>query len=78
MAGAQAMLAVCRHKKALTQNAFRPFHKPKRIKKEKNQTKHVRDDGNWLQAGVPSLHLCHSNRPWARVLKDIVHPNGVL
>ena len=78
MEGAQAMLAVCRHKKALKQNAFKLFHKPKSIKKKKYQTKHVRDDGDWLQAGVPSLHLCHSNRPWARVLKDIVHPSGVL
>lgn len=78
MNGAQAMLAVCRHKKVLKQNAFKPFQKPNKIKKKKYRTKHVRDDGNWLQAGVPSLHLCHSNRPWANVLKDIIHPNGVL
>ena len=78
MEGAQAMLAVCRHKKALKQNAFEPFYKPKRIQKKDCRTKYVLDDGDWLQAGVPSLHLCHSNRPWARVLKDIVHPNGVL
>jgi len=76
--GAQAMLAVCRHKKALKQNAFKPFQKVKRIEKKKYQTKLVRDDGNWLKAGVPSLHLCHSNRPWAKVLKDIIHPEGVL
>ena len=42
------------------------------------RTKYVRDDGDWLQAGVPSLHLCHSNRPWARVLQNIIHPQGVL
>ena len=78
MKGAQAMLAVCRHKKALKQNAFKPFQKAKRVEKKKYQIKLVRDDGNWLQAGVPSLHLSHSNRPWARVLKDIIHPEGVL
>ena len=76
--GAKAMLAVCRHKKALKQNAFKPFQKPERIEKKKYRTKHIRNDGDWLQAGVPSLHLCHSNRPWARVLKNIIHPQGVL
>lgn len=77
MDGAKAMLAVCRHKSALKQNAFKPFQKQKRFEKKKYRTKHVRDDGEWVQAGVPSLHLCHSNRPWARVLKNIIHPHGV-
>jgi hypothetical protein len=78
MKGAQAMLAVCRHKKALKQNAFKPFKKAKKIEKTEYQTILIQDDGNWLQAGVPSLHLCHSYRPWARVLKEIIHPDGVL
>jgi hypothetical protein len=78
MEGAQAMLAVCRHKTILKQNAFKPFQKLEKVEKKKYRTKHVRDDSDWLQAGVPSLHLCHSNRPWAKVLKDIIHPEGVL
>ncbi len=76
--GAKAMLAVCRHKNALKQNAFKPFQKLEKGEKKKYRTKYVRDDGDWLQAGVPSLHLCHSNRPWARVLKNFIHPQGVL
>ena len=76
--GAKAMLAVCRHKEALKQNAFKPFQKLEKVEKKKYRTKHIRNDGDWLQAGVPSLHLCHSNRPWARVLKNIIHPQGVL
>jgi hypothetical protein len=51
---------------------------PEKIERKKNLTKHVRDDGDWLQAGVPSLHECHANRPWAKVLKHIIHPKGVL
>lgn len=76
--GAKAMLAICRHKRILMQNAFKPFHKPEKFEKKKYRTKIVRDDGDWLQAGVPSIHLCHSDRPWARVLKNIIHPQGVL
>ena len=76
--GAKAMLAICRHKRDLKQNAFKPFQKSEKVEKKKYRTKHVRYDGEWLQAGVPSLHLCHSNRPWARVLKNIIHPQGVL
>lgn len=75
--GAKAMLAVCRHKKALKHNAFIPFQKPEKIENKKYRTKYVRDDGDWLQAGVPSLHKCHANRPWAMALKYIVHPKGV-
>ena len=76
--GAKAMLAVCQHKKALKKNAFTPFSMSERIVKSEKGTKSVRDDGEWLQAGVPSLHLCHSNRPWARALYNIIHPEGVL
>jgi hypothetical protein len=76
--GAKAMLAVCRHKKTLMLNAFLPFKMPEKSEKHKNRTKAARDDGEWLQASVPSLHMCHSNRPWARILNDIIHPQGVL
>ena len=76
--GAKAMLAVCRHKKELKQNAFKPFRKPEIIEIKKYRTKRIKDDSDWLQAGVPSLHLCHSNRPWARVLNNIIHPQEVL
>ena len=76
--GAKAMLAICRHKRDLKQNAFKPFQKPEKVEEKKYYKKHVRDDGDWLQAGVPSLHQCHSNRPWAKVLNNIIHPQGVL
>ncbi|MEA3327222.1 MAG: hypothetical protein U9R53_07920 [Chloroflexota bacterium] len=78
MDGAKAMLAVCRYKTALKQNAFKPFQKPEIITKKKYPTKHVRDDGDWIQAKVPALQLCHLNRPWVRVLRDRIHPKGVL
>lgn len=78
MDGAKAMLAVCRHKKDLMQNAFKPFQKPGKAEKKKYRTKHVLGNGEWLQAGVPSLYLCHSNRPWAKVMKNIIHPHGVI
>lgn len=78
MDGAMAMLAVCSHKTALKQNAFEPFRKPEKSAEKKYHSKTKRNDGEWLQANVPALHLCHSNRPWARVLKEIIHPKGVL
>ena len=76
--GAKAMLAVCRHQKELRQNAFEPFCKPEEKPKRKYRKNPVRDDGEWLQAGVPAFHLCHSNRPWAIWLKEKIHPEGVL
>jgi len=77
--GAKAMIAVCRHQKELRQNAFKPFSQPEEEPKRKYQTKSpTRDDGEWLQAGVPALHLCHANRPWAVWLKEKTHPEGVL
>jgi len=78
MDGAKAMLAVCRHKAELKQNAFELFLKTEKSLKKIYPTKSVRDDGDWLQANVPALHLCHSNRPWAKVLKNIIHPQEVL
>jgi hypothetical protein len=78
MDGAKAMLAVCRHKSALKQNAFKPFHKPEKSEKNKYRRKHVRYDGEWAQAGVPALHLGHANRPWVIWLKEKIHPDGVL
>ena len=78
MDGAKAMLAVCRHKSALKQNAFKPFQKPEKSEKNKYRRKHVRYDGEWVQAGVPALYLGHANRPWAVWLKEKIHPDGVL
>ncbi len=71
------MLAVCRHKTELKQNAFKPFLKPQKNVKVKHIKTNVPNDGDWLQANVPALHLCHSNRPWAKVLRDKIHPQGV-
>jgi len=78
MDGAKAMLAVCRHKNELKHNAFKPFSIPKEEPKRKYRSKPIWDDGDWLQAGVPALHLCHSNRPWAIWLKRKIHYVGVI
>lgn len=78
LAGANAMLAVCARREELKQEAFRPFKKVEVNRVKKPLRKKVREDGDWLQAGVPALHLCHSNRPWAMILKDRIHPDGVL
>ncbi|MDI9566292.1 MAG: ISLre2 family transposase [Brevefilum fermentans] len=76
--GVKAMLAVCRHKEELRQGAFMPFMKSSEsIPQKKVHLKKI-DYGEWLQADVPALHLCHSGRPWVKVLQDIVHPKGVL
>ena len=76
--GVKAMLEVCRHKEELRQGAFKTFlkssdsHRPKKARQKKV------DYGEWMQAVVPAIRLCHSGRPWAKVLKGIVHPKGVL
>jgi hypothetical protein len=75
--GAKAMLAVCRHKDKLKQRAFKPFEKSP-AKKHRKDKKAKYDKGEWLQAGVPSLYSSHQNRPWARILRDRIHPSGVL
>ena len=76
--GAKAMLAVCRHKQELKQNAFKPFLKQRKALNVKHIIKtNVPNEGDWLQANVPALHLCHSNRPWAKVLREKIHPHGV-
>lgn len=76
--GLKAMLAVCRHKEELRQGAFKPFIEKSAANQPKKAQKKVVDYGEWLQVDVPAIHLCHSGRPWAKVLKDIVHPKGVL
>ena len=75
--GAKAMLAVCRNQNKLKQGAFIPFEKhlvgkPRKVEMRKQ------DNGDWLQAGVPSLYSSHKNRPWARILRERIHPSGVL
>jgi hypothetical protein len=69
------MLAVCRHKDKMKQGAFKPFEKPP---VEKLRKANKDDNSEWLQAGVPSLYSCHKNRPWAKILRDRIHPSGVL
>jgi hypothetical protein len=78
MDGANAMLAVCRYKNDLKQNAFKPFQKSDKSERKKYRRKQIQHDGEWLQASVPSLYQCHANRPWAKVLKNMIHPQGVL
>ena len=77
LVGAKAMLAVCRHQNKLKQGAFQPFEKHLAAKPLKVENK-KHDNGDWLQAGVPSLHSAHKNRPWARILRERIHPSGVL
>lgn len=76
--GAQAMLAVCLHKQELKQNAFHPFEKELQPKMRHKVRRRKQLDGDWCQAGVPSLHLCHANRPWALYLRKLIHPEGDL
>jgi hypothetical protein len=76
--GVKAMLEVCRHKEELRQGAFMTFLKSNESHRPKNARKKKVDYGEWMQADVPAIRLCHSGRPWAKILKEIVHPNGVL
>ena len=76
--GVKAMLEVCRHKEELRQGAFKTFLKSNESHRPKNARKKKVDYGEWMQADVPAIRLCHSGRPWAKILKEIVHPNGVL
>jgi len=61
--GAKAMLAVCRRKEELKNNAFKPYVKRMVEQKGKEPRKYICDHGMWLQAGAPVLHLSHANRP---------------
>ena len=76
--GVKAMLEVCRHKEELKQSAFKPFVRNNNSRQFKTTQKKGPDHGEWLHANVPAIHLCHSGRPWAIVLKEIIHPDGVL
>jgi len=77
--GAQAMLAVCRHKEELKQNAFLPFVKDSSAQKSCRKRRRKQSiNGDWCQAKVPAVHEVHANRPWARVLRDRIHPREVL
>jgi len=75
--GAKAMLATCRHQSELREGAFKPFRKQTADKPNKAKTSKP-DYGEWLQAGVPALNFAHKNRPWVKVLRDRIHPSGVL
>ena len=72
--GVKAMLEVCRHKEELRQGAFKTFIKSSDCCQPKKGRQKKIDYGEWLQADVPAIHLCHSGRPWAKVLKEIIHP----
>jgi hypothetical protein len=71
------MLATCRHQSELREGAFKPFRKQTADKPNKAKTSKP-DYGEWLQAGVPTLNFAHKNRPWVKVLRDKIHPYGVL
>lgn len=36
-------------------------------------TRKKRDQGEWLQAGVPALYGPHASRPWAKALRQMLH-----
>jgi hypothetical protein len=77
LGGAKAMLAVCRHQNELREGAFKLFKNQPAEKPSKPKIRKP-DHGEWLQASVPAFHSAHKNRPWARVLRDRIHPSGVL
>jgi len=76
-AGAKAMLATCRHQSELREGAFKPFERKPAEKPSQPKTRKP-DYGDWLQAGVPAFYYGHKNRPWAIILRDRIHPHGVL
>ena len=76
-AGAKAMLATCRHQSELREEAFKPF-RPHPVEEQSKPKTRKPDHGKWLQAGVPALHHAHKNHPWAKVLRDRIHPSGIL
>jgi hypothetical protein len=77
IAGAKAMLAICRHQSELREGAFKPFRQQTTEKPSKPKSRKT-DYGEWLQAGVPAFYYGHKNRPWAKILRDRIHPHGVL
>lgn len=38
-------------------------------------TRKKRDQGEWLQAGVPVLYGPSASKPWAKVLRQVLHPH---
>jgi len=76
-AGAKAMLAICRHQSELREGAFKPFRRQTTEKPSKTNSRRS-DYSEWLQTSVPAFYYAHKNRPWAKVLRDRIHPHGVL
>jgi hypothetical protein len=37
--------------------------------------KHERAQEDWLQARVPALHGPSASKPWARILRQMIHPH---
>jgi hypothetical protein len=37
-------------------------------------TRKKRDQGEWLQAGVPALYGPSASKPWAKALRQVLHP----
>jgi len=74
LAGAKAMLALCRHRTALAKLALH-LPPPLALTKSRNNptSQGRRDDVSWLQASVPALHSSAENRTWARYLRSIAN-----
>jgi len=78
LGGVKAMVEVCRHKEELQQGVLKTFTvssdccQPEKVRQKKTAY------GEWLRADVPAIQIGHSARPWAKVLKEIVLPKGVI
>ena len=79
LAGVKAMLALCRHKDSLQKKALH-FEDLRSIQPvlSRRKVRRTRDDGVWLQAGVPSLHGRDEGKPWVQNLKHSIHGKPVL
>ena len=72
------MLEVCHLKEELRHGALKTFLKSCVNDQPKKAHQKKVDYGEWMKADVPLIHLCLSERRWAKILTDIVHPKGVL
>jgi hypothetical protein len=71
--GAKAMLALCRHKTALQQKAFRlPQTQPDEAPTCPRRRTRIKD-ADWFQHNVPVLHSSAEGRPWVKTLRKRIN-----
>ena len=74
LAGAKAMLALCRHRPALRSQTLTPRSAPPLAQTNRPlDCQRPSDDDRWLQASVPLLHSSDENSPLGRKLRGIVN-----